>query len=95
MGPKVDELEKSFSKLIGTKQSVALSSCTAALHLANLIVGLKEGDEVILPSLTFVATANSLRYVGAKPVFADIQSVDDWTISIEDIERKKAINVAS
>jgi len=87
-GPKVGELEKKFAKLIGTKYSLATSNCTASLHLAMLTAVIKEGDEVLCPSLTFVATVNAIRYVGAIPVFCDVTSEDDLTISPEDIERK-------
>ncbi|MFC1675852.1 DegT/DnrJ/EryC1/StrS family aminotransferase [Planctomycetota bacterium] len=88
MGPKSQQLESEFSKYIGTKYGVALSNCTAALHLALRMLNIGEGDEVILPSLTFVATANAVLYVGARPVFADVTDVDRWTISPDDIEKK-------
>ena len=88
MGPKSQQLEREFSKFIGTKYGVALSNCTAALHLALRILDIGEGDEVILPSLTFVATANAVLYVDATPVFADVTDMDTWTISPEDIEKK-------
>ena len=65
---------------------VALLMYTA-LHLAMIILGIGKGDEVIVPSLTFVATANAIRYVGATPVFADIVSLDDLTIDPEDIKK--------
>jgi dTDP-4-amino-4,6-dideoxygalactose transaminase len=88
MGAKVMELEEKFANMIGAHYAAALSNCTAALHLAMIILDIKQGDEVILPSLTFVATGNAIRYVGATPVFADVSSLDDWTISVEDIEKK-------
>ncbi len=88
MGGKTRELEKKFAELVGSKYAIAVSSCTAALHLAMLALGLHEGDEVIVPSLTFVATVNAVRYVGATPVFADIVSEEDLTIDPQDIERK-------
>lgn len=88
MGGKTRELEKKFVELVGSKYAIAVSSCTAALHLAMLALGLHEGDEVIVPSLTFVATVNAVRYVGATPVFADIVSEEDLTIDSGDIERK-------
>lgn len=87
MGPKVAELEQRFAAMIGSRHAVALNSCTAALHLACLCADLKPGDEVIVPSLTFAATANAVRYVGATPVFADIAGEDDWTIDPEDVAR--------
>lgn len=70
-GPKVEEFEKKFAKYVGAKYAVAVSSCTTALHLSMIAAGVKPGDEVICPSLSFIATANSIRYVGALPVFAD------------------------
>lgn len=97
-GPKTTEFENKFSSMLNVKHSVALSNCTVALHLAMNLLDIKDGDEVICPSLTFVATANSIRYVNAVPVFADVKNYDDLTIDPEDIERKitaktKAITV--
>lgn len=71
-GPKVREFEEKFSNYVGAKYAVAVSSCTTALHLALVVAGIKPGDEVICPSLTFIATANAIRYVGGIPVFAEI-----------------------
>ena len=71
-GPRVAEFEKAFAAAIGADHAVAVSSCTAALHLALIAVGIGPGDEVIVPSLSFIATANAVRYVGAQPVFADV-----------------------
>jgi perosamine synthetase len=71
-GPRVAEFEKQFSNYIGCDHSVAVSSCTTALHLAMVACNIGPGDEVICPSLSFIATANSITYVGAKPVFCDI-----------------------
>lgn len=88
MGPKTLEFEREFSSFIGMKYGVALSSCTAALHIALKILGIGPGDEVIVPSLTFAATANCVLYNEATPVFADVNSLDDWTISLEEIEKK-------
>ncbi|WP_335904148.1 DegT/DnrJ/EryC1/StrS family aminotransferase [Shewanella algae] len=88
MGSKCVELEEKFAVMCGSKRAVTVSNCTAALHLALMALDIKEGDEVIVPSLTFVATANCVRYVGATPIFADITSLDDLTISVEDISRK-------
>lgn len=86
-GPKCIEFEKIFSEMIGSQYSLTVSSCTAALHLALLCAGIKPGDEVILPSLTFVATANAVRYVGAIPVFADIISAEQCVIDPKQIEK--------
>lgn len=87
-GPKTTEFENKFSIMLNVPHSVALSNCTVALHLALKLVGIKENDEVICPSLTFVATANAIWYVDAIPVFADIKSYDDLTIDPNDIESK-------
>jgi dTDP-4-amino-4,6-dideoxygalactose transaminase len=87
-GPKTKEFEDKFAKMLHIKNTVALSNCTVALHLAMKLLDIKEGDEIICPSLTFVATVNSIRYVNATPVFADIKSYEDLTIDPEDIERK-------
>ena len=73
-GPVTEKFEKAFSEYLGGGDAIAVSNGTAALHLALAGLGLKEGDEVILPSLTFIATANAVLYAGAKPVFADIVS---------------------
>ncbi len=72
-GPEVLAFEKEFASFVGAKYATAVSSCTAALHLALLAVGVKPGDEVITVSHSFIATANSIRYCGAIPVFVDIQ----------------------
>ena len=72
-GPRVAEFERAFAAHVGSGTGVAVSSCTAALHLALIAVGIKPGDEVVVPSLSFIATANAVRYVGATPVFADVE----------------------
>ena len=74
-GPKVAEFERQFASYVGAPHAIAVSSCTTALHLAMIAAEVGEGDEVICPSLSFIATANAIRYVGAKPVFADIDPV--------------------
>ena len=71
-GPRVAEFEQAFAAAVGVDHAVAVSSCTAALHLALIATGIGPGDEVIVPSLSFIATANSVRHVGAQPVFADV-----------------------
>ena len=71
-GIQVTEFEKGFAKMAGAKHAVAVNTGTAALHAALMAVGVKQGDEVILPSFTFVATAEAVVLAGAKPVFADI-----------------------
>lgn len=70
-GPHVDALEREFAKLLGVPESVALSSGTAALHLALAVLGVGPGDEVVTATLTFAATANAIAYLGARPVFVD------------------------
>lgn len=87
-GPKTAEFENKFASLLNANHAVALSNCTVALHLAMKLVGVEAGDEVICPSLTFVATCNSIRYVDAIPVFADIESVEKPVICPKDIEAK-------
>ena len=70
-GPMVKEFENRFSHLVGSKFAVATSSCTTSLHLALLALGIKDKDEVIVPSFTFIASANAVEYKGAKPSFCD------------------------
>jgi len=88
MGEVTRRFEEEFSKYIGARFAFAVSSGTAALHIACRALGLGPGDEVIVPSLTFVATANVVLYCGAKPVFADVISEDDLTISPDDVLEK-------
>jgi len=87
-GPKTAEFEDKFKAMLQIEHAFALSNCTVALHLAMKLVGIEAGDVVICPSLTFVATANAIRYVDAIPVFADVKSFEDLTIDPDDIERK-------
>lgn len=87
-GKLTEEFENTFSHLIGVNFSLAVSNCTTALHLALLSCGITQGDEVIVPSLTFVATASSVIYAGAKPIFTDIESLTQPTICSEDVESK-------
>ena len=88
MGPVTQRFEKEFANYLGVKHAFGLSSGTAALHIALKVLGIKDGDEMIIPSLTFVATANSALYCGAKPVFADITGLDNFDISPDDILEK-------
>jgi len=88
MGAVTQQFEEEFAAYVGARYAFAVTNGTAALHLACLAVGLEPGDEVIVPSLTFVATANVICYCGATPVFADIKSQDDLTISPEAIEAR-------
>lgn len=85
-GPQCTELERKFAELVGSKYALAVSNCTAALHLATIASGIGFGDEVIVPSLTFVATVNCVRYVGGIPVFCDIEGKDRTVIDPNKIE---------
>jgi dTDP-4-amino-4,6-dideoxygalactose transaminase len=87
MGGVTQAFESEFSAYVGVKHSLAVTNCTAALHMACLAIGLGPGDEVILPALTFVATANAVRYTGATPVFADVTSELNLNISPDSIEQ--------
>jgi dTDP-4-amino-4,6-dideoxygalactose transaminase len=86
MGPRVEEFEQAFAAFCGTERAFAVANGTAALHLALLALGCGPGDEVLLPSLTFVAAANTIGHVGATPVFCDITGLDDLNVSPEDLE---------
>jgi dTDP-4-amino-4,6-dideoxygalactose transaminase len=81
MGAISQQFEADFSVLTGIQHSIAVTNCTAGLHLALAALGVGLGDEVIVPSLSFVATANAVCYTGASPIFADIVSTEDLTIS--------------
>jgi dTDP-4-amino-4,6-dideoxygalactose transaminase len=93
LGPHVDAFEKELADFVGVSHAAALSSGTAALHLALLLVGVQPGDDVLLPSLTFVATPNAVRYVGAHPVLID-SSERTWTLDpdllLEELAERKA-----
>lgn len=86
-GPKVEEFEKKIAAYVGAKYAVATSSCTTALHLALLLFGIGPGDEVIVPSFTFIATVNSVLYTGATPVFTDVAK-DTYNLDSKDVKRK-------
>lgn len=88
MGGVTQAFEQEFAAFVGAKHAFAVTNATAALHLACMAVGLGEGDEVIVPSLTFVATTNAVRYTGANVVFADIESEDWLCICPRSIEEK-------
>lgn len=97
-GSFVKEFEELFAKYIGVKHGISVSNGTAALHLALTALGVKSGDEVIVPSLTSIACANTIRYVDAKPVFAD-SNAEYWCIEPREIEERitrktKAIMIA-
>jgi dTDP-4-amino-4,6-dideoxygalactose transaminase len=76
MGPRTEEFERRFAEYMGAEHAVAVANGTAALHLCCLGAGLGPGDEVIVPSLTFVATVSAIRHAGATPVFADVAGLD-------------------
>ncbi len=80
----ISQFENSFAEYVGSKYAMATSSCSGALHLALLALGIGPGDEVIVPDVTWVATASAVMYTGAKPVFADINT-NDWTINLDSI----------
>jgi perosamine synthetase len=84
-GPKVTEFEEIFARYVGTRYAVATTSCTTALHAALSVTGIGFGDEVILPSLSFIATANSVLYCGAIPVFVDVDP-ETCNIDVQKIE---------
>lgn len=84
-GPRVAAFEEALSRRVGAEHAIAVSSCTTALHLAMVVLGLGQGDEVIVPSLSFIATANAPRFVGATPVFADVEA-ETQNLSVETIE---------
>ena len=85
-GPQLRKFEEQFAKFVGSKFAIGVSNGTAALHLALKALGLKKGDEVIVPDMTFVATANSVLLTGATPVIVDVNN-DDMNISLESIKK--------
>lgn len=91
-GPKCEELENLFVKIFDVNYAISLSNCTDALHLACILCGIKPGDEVLCPSLTFAASVNCIKYVGATPVFCDIVSSEHINIDPTDIEKKITSN---
>jgi perosamine synthetase len=86
-GPRVAEFERAFARCVGAREAVAVSSGTAALHAAVYALGVGHGDEVIVPCLTFAATANCVVYQGGNPVFADVDA-DTLLIDPAEVERK-------
>jgi dTDP-4-amino-4,6-dideoxygalactose transaminase len=94
-GPHVQEFEREFAAYVGTKHACAVTNCTSALHLALLAIGVKPDDQIITVSHSFIATANSIRYCGALPVFVDIRpdtyNIDTAQIEAAITERTKAI----
>jgi perosamine synthetase len=96
-GPRVAEFERRFAEYVGAQEAVAVSSCTTALHLALIAAGVRPGDDVLCPSLSFIATANAIVYAGANPVFVDIDqysfNIDPSRIESSITQRTKAILV--
>jgi len=88
MGPRTAQFEQAFAEAMQVKHAVAVSNCTTALHLALIANGVGPGDEVLVPSYTFVASANACLYVGATPVFVDIVGPSDLNLCCDDLERK-------
>jgi perosamine synthetase len=86
-GPRVAEFENKFAEYTGAKYAVAVSNCTTALHLAMIIAGIGQNDEVICPSMSYIATANAIKYVGAKPVFAEVNPAN-YNLDIKDVEKR-------
>jgi dTDP-4-amino-4,6-dideoxygalactose transaminase len=98
MGPRVEEFERAFSEFPGVRHALAVANGTAALHLALLALGCGPGDEVVLPSLNFVAAANAIAHTGASPVFCDVLGQEDLNLDPVDLEaaltgRTKAVVV--
>src|SRR5439155_24335751 len=87
MGPKTFEFEKEFAKYVGAQHAVAVSTGTAALHLSLESAGIQAGDEVLLPTTTFTATAEAATYLGARPVLVDINSVT-MNIDVQDAAKR-------
>lgn len=85
MGPRTEAFERAFTEHLGVRHAVAVSSCTAALHLAYLGAGVGAGDEVIVPAITFVASAAAARYCGATAVLADVRGQHDLGVDPEDV----------
>ena len=88
MGERVASFEQAFAEMHGMPEAVAVNSCTSGLHLCLLALGIGPGDEVLVPSLTFVATINAILYVGATPIFVDVESPFSPHISLEDAAQK-------
>ena len=86
-GPRVQEFEEKFAAYTGAKHAVAVSNCTTGLHLAMIVAGIQSGDEVICPSMSYIATANSIMYVGATPVFAEVHP-ETYNLDVVDAERR-------
>jgi dTDP-4-amino-4,6-dideoxygalactose transaminase len=88
LGQRTVAFEEAFAAQLGARHAIAVSSCTAALHLAYLAAGVGPGDEVIVPAFTFAATANAVLYCGATPVFAEIAARERPYLDVEEVERR-------
>ncbi len=86
-GPRVAEFEQKFAAYTGARYAVAVSNCTTALHLAMIVSGVGPGDEVICPSMSYIATANAIKYTGASPMFAEINPAN-YNLDINDTAKK-------
>ncbi len=86
-GPRVQEFEEKFAAYCGAPYAVAVSNCTTALHLSMIVAGIGAGDEVICPSMSYIATANSILYVGATPVFAEVNPVT-YNLDVADVAKR-------
>ena len=95
MGPKTIEFEQEFGRLLNNESCFAVSSGTAALHIALLALDVGPGDEVIVPALNFIAGANCIRLVGATPVLVDSESLDNWNLNIDDVRAKMSSKTAA
>ena len=88
MGPRTESFERAFAEHLGVRHAISVSSCTSALHLAYLAAGVGPGEEVIVPAITFVASAAAVRYCGAEPVFADVLAPGDLGLDPADVEAR-------
>jgi dTDP-4-amino-4,6-dideoxygalactose transaminase len=88
MGPRTKEFEEAFAEHLGVPHALAVSSCTAALHLAYLAAGVGPDDEVVVPAITFVASAAAVRYCGGTPVLAEVKGQHDLGIDPDDVEAR-------
>lgn len=90
-GDYIKKFEKKFAEYVGVKHAMATSSCTGAMHMALIALGIGKGDEVIIPDLTWIATASTICYTGATPIFADVLP-DTWCINPDDILKRLTLN---
>jgi len=86
-GPHVNKFEEEFAKLTNTNECISVANGTDAIYIALTALGVKEGDEVIVPAMSWISTSETVTQAGAKPIFADID-INDYTISMKEIEKK-------